>query len=418
MANSRISYFDRFSPNGAGRLDELIRLQRGVIARRIHLVASASYPFDSVLRALAEPSFVLPAEGMPGARYLPGAAAMDRVEEAGEDLALEMFSRPPGYRATLQPHSGTQANQIVYNAVLEPDDVVLCLRPRNGGHISHTVLISRRNESVSYGLTADGRVDYDQMRTLALRHRPRLIIVGGSALPRAVDFSTCAEIAREAGALLHADISHTATFVAAGLHSNAFPHCDFVTFNTVKNLRGPNAGVLIYRAQFADTIHASIFPITQGGANESGMLGKFVCLLEWQDRDLKAYARSIVSSATTLAVELAMANVSLVTGGTDCHMLLLDLRGNDLSGAEIEHRLESLGVLANRNLVPDDRRSPMETSGLRLGATNLAILGYEVRDLRLLAHWIADVISGARVSTETVEFLLEKYQSHLVAPVW
>jgi glycine hydroxymethyltransferase len=355
---------------------------------------------------------------MPGARYLPGADVMDLVEQEGEGLISELFGRPRGYHATLQPHSGTQANQIVYNAVLRPDDTVLCLRPSDGGHISHTVLISRRHPTVNYGLTADGRVDYEQLRDLATRHRPRLIIVGGSALPRAIDFQECAAIAQEVGALLHADVSHTATFVAGGEHPSTFPHCDFVTFNTGKNLRGPNAGVLVYRSAFAAAVAKSIFPTTQGGANETGMLGKFACFLEWHRRDISAYAQDIVRCATTLGRALENRGIDLITGGTDCHMLLLDLRAVGISGAEAELRLEGLGVLANRNLVPGDRRSARETSGLRLGAANLAILGYEAPDLELLADWLARTLAGCAPPPDTVEYLVEKYQTHLVASMW
>jgi glycine hydroxymethyltransferase len=418
MPGRRTSYFERYSASEANRLDEIVALQRGVIARRIHLIASACYPFDSVLRALAEPSFVLPAEGMPGARYLPGAEVMDLVEGAGEELALELFGQPAGYRATLQPHSGTQANQIVYNAVLQPDDTVLCLRPRDGGHISHTVLISRRHPTVNYGLAADGTVDYDQMRALALKHRPRLIIAGGSALPRAIDFGICAEVAAEVGAILHADVSHTATFVAGKLHPNTFPHCDFVTFNSVKNLRGPNAGILMYRSEFAADVASAVFPTTQGGANEGGMLAKLACLLEWHERDIEAYAASIVECAERLGRGLTKRGIDLVTGGTDCHILLLDLRDLPLSGAEAERRLESLGVLANRNLVPGDPRSPMQTSGLRIGTTNLAILGYEPDDLVQLADWLTEVLSDGAPSKELIDHLIDKYQGHLVAPMW
>ena len=414
----RGSYFERYSSSGPGRLDEIVALQRGVISGRIHLIASACYPFDSVLRVLAEPSFVLPAEGMPGARYLPGASVMDLVEDAGEELVLEMFGRPRGYRATLQPHAGTQANQIVYNAVLQPEDIVMCLSTRNGGHISHTVTISRRHRTVHYGLTPGGLVDYDQMRALALEHRPRLIIAGGSALPRAVDFATCAEIAHAVGAMLHADVSHTATFIAAALHPTVFPHCDFVTFNCGKNLRGPNAGVLVYRNEFAKEVHSSIFPMTQGGANESNMLGKLACFLEWHERDIATYAKSIVSTAQILASALADRGVRTITGGTDSHMLVLDLAELEWSGAEIERRLEDLGVLANKNLVPGDRRSPQETSGLRVGVTNLAILGYHPEDLRLLGAWLVQAIRDPSSSATTVEYLLRKYQGHLADPDW
>ncbi len=418
MHGRRTSYFDRYASNSSGRIDELVAFQRGAIGSKIHLIASACYPFDSVIRVLSEPSFVLPAEGLPGARYLPGSQAMDIVEIEGEQLALKLFGGPTGYRATLQPHSGTQANQIVYNAILGPDDTVMCLRPFDGGHISHTVLIARRNPTQNYGLTADGHVDYEQLWTLARRHRPKLIIVGGSSLPRSIDFAKCAEIANEVGAILHADISHTATFVAAGLHPDAFPHCDFATFNSVKNLRGPNSGILIYRSSFEAEIESSVFPMTQGGANETGMLGKFACLSEWGDRDLHDYAERIVAATRSLAEELHRCGIPLVSGGSDSHMLLLDLRGFTRSGAAIETDLESRGVLANRNLVPGDPRSPRETSGLRIGSTNLAILGYETSDLRLLANWLAGVIAEEEPTQETVDYLIDKYQQHLIAPVW
>lgn len=417
MARRR-SYFELYASNSGQRLDELIALQRGVIGRSVHLIASACYPFDSVLQALSEPSFVLPAEGMPGARYLPGANVMDCVETEGEALALTLFGEPDGYRATLQPHSGTQANQIAFNATLRPDDTVMCLRPKNGGHISHTVLISRRHVTHSYGLTDDGRIDYQQLEALAHRHRPRLIIVGGSSLPRAIDYARCGEIAREVGAFLHADISHTATFIAAGSHPSVFPHCDFVTFNTGKNLRGPNAGVLLYRKDLSADVEASIFPTTQGGANESGMFGKMACLLEWNERDIAGYAASIVERARAMGEALSSRGVRLVTGGTDCHLLLLDLRDLPWSGAELEIALEAQGVLANRNLVPNDQRSPGETSGLRIGVANLAILGYEIQDVQLLASWIADLIAGERPPQTVVEELVDKYQRHLVAPMW
>ena len=418
MPSERSSYFERYAVWPTNRLNEIVALQRGMIGRRLHLVASSSYPFDSVLRALAEPSFVLGIEGMPRDRYLPGAAVMDIVEEEGEELVLRLFDDPTGYRATLQPHSATQANQIVYNTVLRPDDTVLSLRPRDGGHISHTVLLSRRNEPIYYGLTPEGLIDYEEMAALAVSHRPRLIIVGGSSIPRAIDFARCGEIARDVGAVLHADVSHTATFIAAGLHSAAFPHCDFATFNTMKNLRGPNGGVLVYRSELASSVHRSIFPTTQGGANESGMMAKYACFLEWQQRGIQPYARSIVRTAKVLGRRLVSNGIPLVTGGTDCHLMLVDLRSMDLTGADAEHMFESLGVLANRNQVPGDDRSPQLTSGLRVGVANLTILGYEDGDLETLADWMWSTLSGAPPSDTTIEHLIAKYQGHLVAPVW
>lgn len=392
------------------RIQEITDLQWGVLGSHIHLIASASYPFASVLHALAEPSMVLPAEGMPGARYLPGSRAMDAVELEGEALVLGLFGKPQGYRATLQPHSGTQANQTAFNAVLQQDDVVLCLRPRDGGHISHTVLVGRRNRTLNFGLTAEGLPDYEQLRKLALESSPKLIIVGGSALPRQIDFALCGEIARECGAYLHADVSHTATFIAAGLHGSPFPHCDFVTFNTVKNLRGPNGGVLVYRDRLAKAVHASIFPTSQGGANENGMLGKFAALVEWSHRDIIGHAQGILDQAHAMAAVFLDEGARLTTGGTDCHILLVELPGvTARSGAEIEQSLEESGVLVNKNLIPNDERSPAETSGIRMGTTNLAILNYELADTAALARWIALHLRGESPSRDLIDGLVGKY---------
>jgi len=402
-------YFNKFVGDRLNRLQEITDLQWNILGSHIHLIASACYPFACVLQALSEPSSVLPAEGMPGARYLPGSRVMDIVEVEGEELVLTTFGNPKGYRATLQPHSGTQANQIVFNAVLKHDDTVLCMTARDGGHISHTVLIGRRNKTINFGLDADGLIDYECLRNLALSTRPRLIIVGGSALPRQIDFQICSEIAREAGAFLHADISHTATFIAANAHISPFPHCDFLTFNTVKNLRGPNAGVLIYRDQFQRIVQSSIFPTSQGGANENSMLAKFATFLEWQQRDIGQYAEVIVSQARIMASVFQSEGIKLTTGGTDCHILLLELADKEKTGADFERDLEDLGVLVNKNLIPDDKRAPAMTSGIRIGATNLAILNYEPDDTALLARWIADSIHLNSASSDVIPHLVEKY---------
>lgn len=405
------SYLHKRSGAGLKRVDEIIAIQRGAIRGHIHLIASACYPFASVLRAMGEPSTLLPAEGMSGERYLPGAHVMDVVETEGEQLALRLFGNPAGFRANLQPHSGTQANQIVYNAVLKPDDTVVCLNAKNGGHISHSVLISRRHRTFNYGLTDEGLIDYGQLETLARTHKPKLIIVGGSALPRQIDFARCSSIARDNDAYLHADISHTATFIAAGMHAAVFPHCDFVTFNMSKNLRGPNAGVIVFRDDYTRRVHNAVFPTTQGGANEPGMLAKFTALSEWAERDIKTYADDIVRASRILCETLTERQIRLVTGGTDCHLILLDLRSHRLTGAELERRFEEHSVLLNRNLVPGDTRSPLHTSGLRIGSTNLAILGYEDADIRRLGHWIADLIDGVHVEANLVRALLAKYAS-------
>jgi len=234
-----LDYLARFSGTDSGRIRAIIDAQWNTLSNHIHLIASACYPFPEVMRALAEPMCVFPIEGLPGERFFPGTGTMDMIEQLSEDLLHSLFSIKGGYRATIQPHSGTQANQIVFNAVLAPDDTVLSLRPHDGGHISHKVLVGRRNKAHFYGLTPESLIDYNELRRLALHLRPKLVIAGGSSYPREIDFARIAAISHEAGACLHADISHTATFVAAGVHRSVFPHADFVTFNMVKNLRGP-----------------------------------------------------------------------------------------------------------------------------------------------------------------------------------
>ena len=402
-------YYDRFEKHSSGRLDEIIAMQRGLISNHLHLIASACFPFPSILKVQAEPSTLLPVEGMPGERYLPGASVMDIIEAEGERMLLDMFPDSEGYRASLQPHSGTQANQIVYNAILSEKDEVLCLKPADGGHISHTVLISRRNKTYNFGLTAEGHVDYDLLEKRTLEHSPKLIIVGGSSLPRMIDFAKCKEIAQKVGAFLHADISHTSPFIMAGLHANALPYCDFATFNMVKNLRGPNSGTVLYRENFHDAICRSIFPGTQGGANEPCLLAKYATLCEWQSRSISSFADRIVAISQLWARIMTRRGIKLVTDGTDSHILLLDLREYKATGAEFEKRFESHHVLLNKNQVPGDQRGPSVTSGLRIGTTNLAILGVNQVDLELLGNWICDVIEDKEGLSDIVSQILQKY---------
>jgi len=384
--------------------------QWNILSNSIHLIASACYPFPVVLDALAEPVAILPVEGLPRARYLPGAQAMDEIEEIGEELSINLLRCIDGYKSTMQPHSCTQANQMVFNAVLESGDKAISLSTKDGGHISHKVLVGRRNEVIQFSVKPDGHLDYNQLEHLVKKNKPKLVIVGGSSLSRTIDFEKCADISHSNGALLHADISHTATFVASGHHPSIAGYADFITFSTSKNLRGPNAGVLIYKSEFEPQVATSIFPNTQGGANESGLLAKVVMFDEWTRHDIVGYADQIIWSAKVLAARLMSRGIPVVTNGTDCHIILLDLCQHKQSGADLEQRLESAGILANRNLVPGDKTQPWVTSGLRIGSTNLAILGYVKEDLILLADAIAEaIITGEKPDQSTVSYLVQKY---------
>lgn len=378
----------------SAKMDQVINTHRLMLREAIHLVASSSYPFPQAMLALAEPVCVFPVEGLPEARYLPGTEAMSLAEAYAEELLQGLFATGTSFRTTIQPHSGTQANQIVFNAVLKPGDIVLSLSATQGGHISHTVLVGRRNPVIHYPLNEGGLIDYDAVEQLAMVHRPRLIIAGGSSYPREVDFARFGQIARDCGAILHADISHTATFVAAGLHLSPFRDADFVSFNMVKNMRGPNGGLLMYRAESHKVVARGLFPDTQGGGNENTMLSKVAALEAFLKIDFRAYAARMVESARLISDVLVERGIRIVTGGTDSHLVLIDIRASDRTGAQVESECRQWKVLVNRNLVPGDRRGPMITSGVRIGTACLTILGYQDDDVVALAHWLADRIEA------------------------
>jgi glycine hydroxymethyltransferase len=409
-------YFTRFCESTSERITSLVDMHWGLIRNWVHLIASACYPFAESMKALAEPMCVFPIEGLPGERYFPGTDVMDRVENRAEELVCRLFSTGDAYRATIQPHSGTQANQVVFNAVLNPGDVVLSLRPQHGGHISHTVLIGRRNPVIYYPLSEDARIDYRSLEALALEHKPKLIIVGGSACPREIDFASLGAVARRSGALLHADVSHTATFIAAGIHSTVVPHADFITFNMSKNLRGPSGGVLIYKRELHPRVVRGLFPETQGGPNENMMFAKLVTLEKLATIDLRGYASRMVQVARLMGRVLSDRGLNLVTGGTDSHLLLLDLTQQRMTGIEAERVCEQHRVLVNRNLVPGDRRKPSITSGIRLGTACITILEYSDSDVESLANWIADRLTrvGSDNPSALIEGLTAKYNETLL----
>jgi glycine hydroxymethyltransferase len=386
-----LDYVGRFTEGSAERVRALSDANWGLMRGWIHLIASASYPFPQVLDALSQPMFVFPVEGLPGERYFPGTHVMDEVESRAEELLQQLFDAND-YHATIQPHSGTQANQIVYNAVLRPADTVLSVSPREGGHISHTVLIGRRNRVVHYRLAEDGSIDIEGLDDLARNTSPRLIIAGGSAMPREIDFESISHIAKKHRAFLLSDISHTATFVAAGLHGRVTPHADFVTFNMVKNLRGPAGGVLLYRKEHHRIVKRALFPDTQGGPNETVLFAKYVALELLNREYLAFYAARVVAHARAMSEVFRCRDLTVVTGGTDSHIVLIDLRSQGKTGFEIEKTCELQRILLNRNLVPNDSEKPDVTSGIRIGTACLAILGYTEADAVALANGIADLV--------------------------
>lgn len=404
----------RFLGSRCGRINAIIDQLLVQLERSINLIASASYPFPEVLEALSYPTECFPLEGMPGARYFPGTGPADAIEEYGSECFRKLLKIDSDFDITLQPHSGTQANQVVYNAVLRDGDTVLSLDPSHGGHISHTVLVGRHNRVTHFRLTDTGSLDYDSVAALARAHRPRLIIAGTSSYPRPLNYERLGEIAREVGAYLHADASHMALFIMTGHHPPALPAADFMSFNPMKNLRGPSGGILAFRTPLRSSVARALFPGTQGGPLTNIMLAKALAGHLLLQEDLHAYAAKIIANAKTLAETMSRNGVRLVTGGTDSHIVLADLTLTPRTGLDVERLLESRAVLANRNLVPSDCRAPRVASGIRFGVTCLTILGYARHDIEIIAREAArTIIEGVCPQQHVIEDLLQRYQQGL-----
>lgn len=394
------------------RINSIINHHLLQLDNNIILIASTSYPFPEVLQALSYPMDAVGTEGIRGARFFPGSSPVDDTEDYAESCFRRLLGLDNEYDVSIQPHSGTQANQVVFNAVLKEDDVVLSMNPSHGGHISHTVLIGRRNPVIHYGTTRGGSVDYDKLEELASKHHPRLIIAGTSSYPREIDYVKIAAIAENVGAYLHADISHTALFYMAGTYTNLFPAADFATFNMVKNLRGPSGGVVVYKHTHRKKVGRALFPGTQGGPLSYVLLAKAVAAHRLLQMDLPQYARRIIDNARRMGSSIQSAGFPLVTNGTDAHFFLVDLRGKGVSGREIEENLERYEILVNRNLVPDDPKSPLATSGVRIGSTCVTILDYEEEDIDELADIVCSVLSERTEGVETrVRRLVHKYHA-------
>jgi glycine hydroxymethyltransferase len=358
------------------------------------MIASENFVSEAVLEALGTALTNKYAEGYPGRRYYGGCEVVDVVEELAMARARELFGVE---HANVQPHSGAQANMAVYFTLLKPGDVVLGPNLSHGGHLTagSPVNYSGRFYSiVAYGVRRDTeRIDLDEVRDLALRHRPRLIIAGGSAFPRAIDFAPFGEIAREVGATLMADIAHPAGLVAAGLHPSPVGIADFVTTTTHKTLRGPRGGLVMCRAAQAAALDRTVMPGVQGGPLMHVIAGKAVALREALTPEWRAYQRQIVANARALAEALLARGFRLVTGGTDTHLLLVDLSARNVTGKDAQEALDRAWITVNKNTVPFETRSPMVTSGIRLGTPALTTRGMREGEMQIVAELIDRVLS-------------------------
>ena len=382
--------------------------------QNIELIASENIVSKAVLLAAGSVLTNKYAEGYPGKRYYGGCMYVDEVEELARERAKKLFGAE---HANVQPHSGANANLAVFFALLQPGDTVLSMSLAHGGHLSHgsPVNISGKYFNiVPYGVDGTtGRIDYDEVLRLAKEHKPKLILAGASAYPRAIDFAKFREIADEVGAYLMVDMAHIAGLVAAGLHQNPVPYADGVTTTTHKTLRGPRGGMILCREEYAKQIDKAIFPGTQGGPLMHIIAAKAVAFGEALTPAFTEYQKNIVSNAAALANALTARGFSLVSGGTDNHLMLLDLRGTGLTGKELEVRLDEVHITANKNTVPNDPESPFVTSGLRIGTPAVTTRGFGTAEMEQIAGFIDDTVrrfdeTRGRVLDE-VSALCEKY---------
>ena len=359
----------------------------------IELIASENIVSEAVLLAAGSVLTNKYAEGYPGKRYYGGCMCVDVVEDIARDRAKKLFGAE---HANVQPHSGANANLAVFFALLNPGDTVLSMNLAHGGHLSHgsPVNISGKYFNiVPYGVADDtGRIDYDKVREAALECKPKMILAGASAYSRTIDFAKFREIADEVGAYLMVDMAHIAGLVAAGVHPSPVPYADVVTTTTHKTLRGPRGGLILCREQYAKAIDKAVFPGTQGGPLMHIIAAKAVAFGEALSPAFTEYQKKIAENAQVLASELSARGLNLVSGGTDNHLMLLDLRGTGITGKELEHRLDEVRITANKNTVPGDPESPFVTSGVRLGTPAVTSRGFGTEEMKKIAGWIADCV--------------------------
>jgi len=376
--------------------------------KSIEMIASANIVSPGVLEAMGSPFVNNVVEGYPGQRYFSGCEEMDKLENLGTDRAKRLFGAT---HANLQPYSCSQANQAVYLCSLKPGDRILGMDLKHGGHLTHgakVTMTAHYYASHSYKVSPDdGRIDYDQLLIQAKEVRPKLIIAGASAYPRIIDFERFRKIADEVGAFLLGDMAHVAGLVAAGLHPSPLPYAHFVTTSTQKTLRGPRGGMILLGEEtaeaFAHRIDRALFPGIQGAAHMHTIAAKAVALGEALQPDFVTYQRCVLNNAKTLAEALMQCGFQLITGGTDNHLMVLDLRRQDITGAEAENRLESVGIMVNKNLIPYDRQPPWVCSGIRIGTAAMTTLGYGLEEM----HAITMMLDKMLHSTPTPQTIQE-----------
>ena len=386
----------------------------------LELIASENFVSEAVLEAAGSVFTNKYAEGYPGRRYYGGCEFTDTVENLARDRAKQLFGAE---HANVQPHAGSQANMEAYAAVLEPGDTILGLNLAHGGHLTHGHHLNFSGKTykiIPYGVTRETEtIDYDELEKLAEKERPKLIIGGGSAYPRIIDFARMRQIADKVGALYLVDMAHFAGLVAGGVHPSPVPHAHIVTSTTHKTLRGPRSGMILSKAEFAPAIDKVVFPGMQGGPLVHIIAAKAVCFREAMQPEFREYARQIVANAKVLAATLADEGFRIISGGTDTHLMLVDVFSKGMLGSEAEKALGEAGITVNKNAIPFDTNPPLKPSGIRIGTPALTTRGMKEAEMRQIGHWIAEALlnrNQAAVSTRVRQQVLELSEAFPLYP--
>ena len=403
MANileTSMDYLAQFDPEIASQMQSEYQRQQ----RNIELIASENIASPAVIAAMGSVLTNKYAEGYPGKRYYGGCEVVDVIEQIAIDRAKQLFGAE---YANVQPHSGAQANLAAYMAVLQPGDTIVGMDLANGGHLTHGAKVNLSGKiynSFSYGVNPEtGRIDFNEVEDVIRAHQPKLVVAGASAYPRAIDFKTFAEIAHRYGALLMVDMAHIAGLVAGGEHMSPVPYADIVTTTTHKTLRGPRGGMILAREEFAKKINSAVFPGMQGGPLMHVIAAKAICLKEAMAPEFKIYAQNVRKKAAALAEALVANGFDLVSGGTDNHLMLVDLRSRGITGKELQDKLDEVHITINKNAIPNDPQKPSLTSGVRIGTPAATTRGFTPEDMPIIAECIrliADDFDANRLKVE------------------
>lgn len=391
------------------RINKIIDSFNSLTKSHINLAACCSYPFESVLEAQSAPTYLLPTEGVIGNRFFPEMNCIDDIEKYAEEIILHIFKlTKKEYKATTQPHSGTQANQIVYNAVLEDGDTIISLDTKSGGHISHNKFVKNINV-YNFGLTNNNEIDYKSFENTIKREHPKLVIIGASSFPNKIDYQRIIKISHDNGALVLADICHTVLFILGNVYPTPFPNVDFVSFTMDKTLRGPQGGILIYKAEFSNAIDYSIFPKTQGGPLQSAQFAKLIGLVELQKINIKHYATQVQRNAKIMNDCFIENGYSTFSKDNSTHIILLDTSQFEITGIQAEKLLFQNKILANKNMIPYDSHNPAITGGIRFGTTYITNQKYTEEDIKNITKIIIKILNKTSYDEDVLENIIKKY---------